>query len=176
MIECEKIFCAHNCGECYAYKALLIVRDFQNFYVTKFAISEWLVLTLVHLASFLSLYYWVINDLCFCLVTMILFPLWRVSCIKILEIGKKKFEHFTRVILSPHVHEVYFCNKSVLLYNFVIDCFPMSRIVFEIHILTPVLVARRRCKQSHRKSHDHFTPSKYYFYYYSYRHSKVKGA
>ncbi|GBM92273.1 hypothetical protein AVEN_29895-2 [Araneus ventricosus] len=45
-------------------------------------------------------------------------------------------EHFKRSALRIIVHKVSVCTKSITLYNFVIDIFPLFRTVFEIGTLT----------------------------------------
>ncbi|GBL85788.1 hypothetical protein AVEN_183687-1 [Araneus ventricosus] len=67
-----------------------------------------------------------------------------------------------------------FCTKSMMLYNFVIHFFPLSRTVLEIITLTPPFTTRWRCKLFHPVAHSHFAMPKYHSYEDSCSHSAVQ--
>lgn len=56
-----------------------------------------------------------------------------------------------------------FGAKSMLFFNFIIDYFPVSRIVCEIVMLILDFAAGKRFKQSHRIRHDHFIKPRFHF-------------
>ncbi|GBN74735.1 hypothetical protein AVEN_261084-1 [Araneus ventricosus] len=64
-----------------------------------------------------------------------------------------------------------FCNKSMMLNNFVMDIFPVFCTVFEIRTLTPNFAARWRCKRFPCVTHGNFTIPIPHFYEYSSRRS-----
>lgn len=70
----------------------------------------------------------------FCLAKVILYTF---ECVSIAYCkSQRKNAYCRRAILGINVHMVTFRIKLMLVDNFVIDCFPMSHIVFEMHTLT----------------------------------------
>ncbi|GBN69769.1 hypothetical protein AVEN_111939-1 [Araneus ventricosus] len=82
--------------------------------------------------------------------------------------------YFKRSVLSIYVRKVSFCTKSMMLYNFVIHFFLLSRIVLEIITLTLPFSTRWRCNWFHPVAPSHFTMPIHHSYEGSCSHSVVK--
>ena len=71
--------------------------------------------------------------------------------------------------------DIFFCNKSMMLNNFIIDFFPVSCTVFEVKIVTPNLATRWRCQWFPCIEHGNFTIPRPNFYDYSSCSSEIIG-
>ena len=65
--------------------------------------------------------------------------------------------YFLLFICNIFVRKIFFCNKSMMLNNFIIDFFPVSCTVFEIKTVTPNLATRWRCQWFPCIAHGNFT-------------------
>lgn len=78
--------------------------------------------------------------------------------------------YFMHCILRIYVYMKPFCSTSMLLFNFVSDCFIVCRIRFEFRTLNPNFKAMEFCKQL--TIINHFIILRCFFYQYS---SNVKA-
>lgn len=78
---------------------------------------------------------------------------------------KECYTHSTLI----HVRKVSFCTtNSILLYNSVIEYFPIADTAFKVVALTLSSTTRGCCKQFHQREYSHFYQGEYRYYFYHY--------
>lgn len=82
---------------------------------------------------------------------------------------------FNRSVLHINAHKVYFCSKSMILYNFIHQNFSLTLFHFRNRKVNFAFLDMVAHKLFHSIMNDNLTIPKFYFYYYSCCCSKNVG-